>query len=449
MLIKISIENFKSFSNLTEFNMVSSSKIRKQSDHRITVGKTKLLKHAVIYGANAAGKSNLIEFFHFFKYVLEAGLPPQSNKLFCRTNNENANRESTFEIQFSINNEFYAYGFSALLSKRIITSEWLYKLNQNGTSHRIFEREHAHKPQVDLSLDLIDNQRFNTYADDFSENEISLFLTELNRGKRYSQDSKLFVFSKVFSWLKNNIIVYTPSSKIIDLKYYYNADSLSKINDLIRTFDTGISDIRIDSISIEEMQKKIPAPIVDDIFKELTTTITQSGNTKASISIRVEDYFFNVSINEKQEYQITTLILHHGSSPYDFTFDEESDGSRRLFDLIDMLLVQGEDIVFAIDELERSLHPMLTLHFLELFTKVHKNQQIQLIFTTHEASIMDQTYFRRDEFWLVERNNKNESIVYPLDRFKERYDKDISKAYLEGRYGAVPMFSKYIISEVE
>ncbi len=102
-----------------------------------------------------------------------------------------------------------------------------------------------------------------------------------------------------------------------------------------------------------------------------------------------------------------------------------------------------EDVVYIVDELERSLHPKLTERFLELFSERHKEHKIQLIFTTHEASIMDQQLFRRDEIWFVERNEENNSRIYSLDRFKERYDKKLSKAYLEGRYGAIPVFKRF------
>ena len=132
---------------------------------------------------------------------------------------------------------------------------------------------------------------------------------------------------------------------------------------------------------------------------------------------------------------------------YDFGFEDESDGTRRLFDLLDMLLTETEDVVFVVDELERSLHPKLTQHFLELFSDVHKDRRVQLLFTTHESSIMDQELFRRDEIWFVERSGDNNSTLYSLDRFKERYDKVLSKAYLEGRYGAIPVFSKFRFRE--
>ena len=112
-------------------------------------------------------------------------------------------------------------------------------------------------------------------------------------------------------------------------------------------------------------------------------------------------------------------------------------------DLLDILLSKNENAIYVVDELERSLHPKLTFHFIELFQKLNTKKNVQLIFTTHEPSIMDYSLFRRDEIWFVERNNSNSSKLYSLDMFKERYDKKLSKAYLEGRYGAIPIFQSF------
>ena len=107
-----------------------------------------------------------------------------------------------------------------------------------------------------------------------------------------------------------------------------------------------------------------------------------------------------------------------------------------------MLMSKEDDVLYVVDELERSLHPKLTEHFLKLFMKAHENDKVQLIFTTHEDTIMDQEIFRRDEIWFVERDKDNTGNIYSLDRFKERYDKKLSKAYLDGRYGAIPVFNQ-------
>ncbi|XCP85727.1 AAA family ATPase [Roseburia hominis] len=446
MLTKIVVENFKSFDKQTELTMVSSSKIRAKSDHRVKIGSnTRLLKHAAIYGANASGKSNLVDFFRFFKSTLEEGLPVWGAKYFCRNDKENEKRDSIFEIQMEIDGKFYAYGFSATLADCRMTGEWLYELYQNGGSKCIFEREERAKPLLDSSITLSKEEynRFETYASDFEDNIAGLFLAEMNHGKKILENSNLQVFKKVFNWLKSHIVIITPNSRVTDFKYYYENDSLTLINDLISTFDTGVSNVRIEEIDLNDLSKMLPRPILDDIMENVKKNLTETGQKSFHVSGRSDTTFFNIESNGNGEPKITTIKLRHGKSLYDFDFEDESEGTRRLFDLMDMLLVKEDDVVYIVDELERSLHPKLTERFLKLFSERHKDHGVQLIFTTHEASIMDQELFRRDEIWFIERSEENNSKIYSLDRFKERYDKKLSKAYLEGRYGAIPVFSRF------
>ena len=348
MLVKVSVENFKSFDKAAELTMISSNKIRTNANHRLKIKSTQLLKYAVVYGANASGKTNLALFFKFFKDSVCNGIPIEATQMFCKNRQENKERESSFEIQITVGDKFYAYGFSAVLSRRKVTGEWLYELYQNGSAKCLFEREGSKRPVLNdgITLTNTEKNKFETYADDFEGNETSLFLT----------------------------------------------------------------------------------------FR---------------MTMRSKETFFNIEVEGHSEPKVTTIRLHHNKSFYEFGFDEESDGTRRLFDLMDMLLNKREDVLYVVDELERSLHPKLTERFLQLFMQLHDEQRMQLLFTTHESSIMDQAIFRRDEIWFVERNAENASSIYSLDRFKERYDKVLSKAYLEGRYGAIPVFSTFDFREEE
>lgn len=450
MLIKVTVENFKSFSEPTEMTMISSTKIQKGTDHRVKIKSTNILKYAVIYGANAAGKSNLIDFFWFLKSTLNDTIPMVATKWFCKCKEENINKNSSFEIQFTIGDKFYAYGFTALLNQRRITSEWLYELYQNGNAKCLFERNEEEKfPHLgeDVKLNKIDEAKFKTYTDDFDGNESILFLTEMNRNKKYSEDSKLVFFKEVYSWLSQNIIIVKPNTSFDNFQYYSDETSLELINKLIKTFDTGIDKVRVEKTDFEEFRKALPAKVFDLVMKDIRNKMAhKSLYSSARMTMRTDKSFFTVTLDDDEPI-VSTLKLYHGKSFYDFNFDEESDGTRRIFDLLDMLLNKNDDIIYVVDELERSLHPKLTEHFLELFMNFHKGHKTQLLFTTHEASIMEQKLFRRDEIWFVERDGNNTSNVYSLDKFKERYDKTLSKAYLEGRYGAIPVFSNFDLTE--
>lgn len=124
MLLRVSVENYKSFDQREELSLISSSKIQANKNHRVKIKQTNILKNSVIYGANASGKSNLVKVFSFIKTVLMEGLPVSSMNDFCRNKEENRDRESIFELQFTVDDKFYAYGFSVVLSER--------KLQKNG-----------------------------------------------------------------------------------------------------------------------------------------------------------------------------------------------------------------------------------------------------------------------------------------------------------------------------
>ncbi len=448
MLIKISVENFKSFDYREELSMISSSKIRAMATHRMQIKQTKILKNAAIYGANASGKSNLVLAFAFIKSTLKNGVPLECVNDFCRNKATNKNRESVFELQFTVGNTFYAYGFSVVLSERRITNEWLFELLQDGNAKELFiRRDNELKIGENVKLSDEEKARFNVYSADFVGQNDRLFLSEMNRVKKYDENSKLKFFSESFSWIMNNIILINPNISLANTESYYHDESLENITKLIRNFDTGITDIKTKKISIDEMGKIVPLPIMQDIFGKIKSEVQNLDNRGIQLTCRIADGFFNIRVDKNSEPEITTLVLKHGKSAFDFDFSDESDGTKRLFDLIDMILTYRPDSLFVVDELERSLHPKLTEHFLKTFMKAHENAKMQLVFTTHEDTIMDQTLFRRDEIWFIERDDHNSSHIYSLDRFKERYDKKLKEAYLEGRYGAIPIFKQFSFSE--
>ncbi len=364
--------------------------------------------------------------------------------MFCKNQEENIKKTSTFEVQIMKNKRFYAYGFELLLSSKKIVSEWIYELFPTGEAKRLFEHIVGTEGIIDegVKLSKEDKLKFKTYADDLKDNDSVLFIYEMNRNKRFDNDSKLVFFKDIYEWFNSDLNILKPNMPITNFEYYYDLESLNYINKIIKTFDTGISEVNIKEISLDELSNRLPKEIFMDIISKMKNSMI-NNHKEVKLSMRSNFEFFNISIKEGEEPVVTTITLKHANSFYDFRFDEESDGTRRLFDLLDILLSKNENAIYVVDELERSLHPKLTFHFIELFQKLNTKKNVQLIFTTHEPSIMDYSLFRRDEIWFVERNNSNSSKLYSLDMFKERYDKKLSKAYLEGRYGAIPIFQSF------
>lgn len=414
--------------------------------------KVSLLRSATIYGANASGKSNLIEAMKFAKYVITNRVPQQASKMYCRVAPDGQDKDSTFEFEILKNNIFYAYGFSINLFDRVIKSEWLYELVPGkDMQHMLFERETELK-RIELGdrveLDEIDRMKFKTYTLDFEDNNSGLFLKEMNRNKKIKSGSSLAFFKDVFEWFEEDLVTISADQIITDFEYFYGDDGNQRINQIIDLFDTGISKVKIEEISLPDLKSKLPGKLLEEVISAFTKKSEDPDHENVRMSIRTKNAFYNIKGVSGEEPIITTIMLEHGvQSLSDFEFDEESDGTRRLFDLMDILISNKKNKVYVIDELERSLHPKLTYKFIELFFEVLKNNHTQLIFTTHESTIMDQDLLRRDEIWFVERNKDNISHLYSLDRFKERYDKKLSKNYLDGRYGAIPVLNSFSFSE--
>jgi len=448
MLIRFSVENYKSFNDRQELVMIPAKKHKTNKEHVIALNKVSVLRNATIYGANASGKTNIIDAIRFVKHVVSKNVPMEASKMYCRVFPANQKRESKFELEIYKKGKFYAHGFTLLMSEQIIKSEWLYELLPGKNTHTmLFERE-TYTNRLELGenviLDEIDTMRVKTYKLDFEDNNTSLFISEMNRNKKLNKKSKLNFFRDVFEWFDEDLVTIFPDQPITDFEYFYGDGGSDKINEIIELFDTGISKIKIEEISVSDLKNKILAMIAEEILQSFKNELENSAdNLTARMSLRTNNAFYNIKGNKGEDPVITTIMLEHGNEFSDFEFSEESDGTRRLFDLLDILISNEKNKIYVIDELERSLHPKLTYKFLELFFERLKENNTQLIFTTHESTIIDQELLRRDEIWFVERSKDNVSHLYSLDRFKDRYDKKLSKAYLEGRYGAVPVLKKF------
>ena len=456
MIIKVSVENFKSFDEVSELNMIASNKIRMHQNHFNQIGNVSVLKNSVIYGANASGKSNLVDVFRFIQRTVIEGLPVNSSKDFCRNKATNESRISQFEIQFSKNGRVYAFGFSAHLASHVIDKEWLYLLKDESISSpmpiMLYEVESDRFPEIGDTSTFNEDElnRFKVYASDYSGNDQILFLTEMNRGKRYPSDSKLSFFEDVFRYIAESIVVLDPHTTYFDSEQFSDSTFFKQLSLMMKSFDTGIDSLTInDNVSLDELSRTTPPDMLKNLLMILKNQLLASQKSSIQVMWKVPDQLIIIKLSTDQDPVISTISIRHTSSSYDFEYKDESDGTKRLFDLIPLILTKRDEVIFVVDELERSLHPKLTEQFIKLFMASHENDNAQLVFSTHEDAILSQDLFRRDEIWFIERDNTGSSIVYSLDKFKERYDKKIGKAYLEGRYGAIPVFSSFDFDKEE
>lgn len=453
MLERFTVGNFCSFDKNQTLSLIAGS-IQNNKERLFQAKDFKILKFASIFGANAAGKSNFINAMDFASHAIILGMDVpffENNKeSYFRLNPLNKDKPSYFEFEIFIDGNTYAYGFEMLIYQKKITEEWLIKLTKDKdeqifTRNAITGQSYFNKEYVPDDL----SSRIDIYIQDFKKVTNKLFLSDLvtNKEELYKGKSKLKILKDIFKWLMVLNISY-PNTSISG----YDCFSEKNINELlkaIKSFKTGISNIKTNVISKESALDKLDSDFRKKIDEAILRTCppgcSKENKNCEECGFRMNSNGRLIFVTFKDRTPVFTEITfeHFGVEGVEFSLRDESDGTQRLLDLLSVLFTQKENSVFVIDEIDRSLHPQLTLHFVETFLKIAETKNIQLIITTHESHLLNLELLRQDEIFFVEASPSGESVIYPFDRFKERFDKKIEKAYLDGRYGAVPLFDTF------
>ncbi len=451
MLIRFNIKNFLSFSEREdgkseEFSMIAG-KVRNKKEHIYSDDKIKLLKFAAVYGANASGKSNLVKALEFMKQVVLFGLPEGYTDKYCKVIGENKEKESYFELELMLENKYYAYGFEVILNKGKIVSEWLIELTSDNREKVIFTRDimngtYEFGGQVNVKGLA---EKLDVYAEDIQEDTSALLLSVMNQNKKtlYQQFAQEAVFQNVYMWMQNSLDINYPDGPISDYSYLAETENVEEICRIIAAFGTGITDFQMVEVPVEKVLGYLPKRVQEDLLAGIEKKVTDMKNEETDglgIIMRSNRDFFILRIDKEENVICKTIKFSHGKKNILFDLSEESDGTVRVLDLLEVLL-SGEGKTYVIDELDRCLHPSLTYKFVDTFLKLAEQKHIQLIVTTHESRLMDFDLLRRDEIWFVNKRKSGESDIYSLEEYNARFDQKIDKAYLEGRYGGVPVFS--------
>lgn len=439
MLIRFNVENFLSFNDEAEFSLIAN-KERRLPLHIVKGDGVNILKSSVIYGANASGKTNLVKAIEFSQKVIVKGIEKLNPVNYhFRLKKDNLNKPTIFNFEIKAGNKYYSYGFAAQLNELKIIEEWLYEIG-NRKEKKIFERfvndDGKHEIQIGIQLSAKAKIRFDVYKEDFQNSDTLLFLTEMNR-KSIDDFPEVVGFIDVFKWFDKKLTVLKPDSKFAGLNFIGDDNEMSKtFNSFLNVFQTGINSVTTEEIDLDSF----------DIPKKIKEDLTKNIEKAKAIIFEINGITYSLKKNENNEYKIKKIGLEHLSEDGNlivFDIEDESDGTQRLFDFIPAIHeLSKSDSVFIIDELDRSLHSKLTFGIFELFLMLTQNNESQLIVTTHEALLLDLELLRRDEIWFVEKEN-NQSRLYSLDEFKVRNDKVVSKDYLLGRYGAIPIFKSF------
>jgi AAA15 family ATPase/GTPase len=400
MLIQFNFENFKSFFHEASLDMTATS-LKEHPYNLIEIENTKskedYIKVAAIYGANASGKSSVIDAFEFmqvfvrnsFKMASALKLIPFKSFAFS-----DEKKDSTFEVFFRTNNNEYQYGFK--INKRRVVEEWLYKrdFRSKYKFRTIFERhgEDFSIPDLKSAENFTDMVEGNT-----------LFLSILS-------NAKIPVVKEVFDWFTETTII-----------------------------DFG-------DASFEHMLTwTLPQDIEEPAF---LLEIVQFLN---AIGAPIDDFAFEKFIEDDMERYKLFSIYHHNGQKVRLPFYEESSGTIKMFTLfLHMKTVLLNGAVIFIDELDAKLHPLLLRYVITMFHDEKTNpNNAQLIYTTHDNYTLTKDVFRRDQIWFVEKQSDLTAELYSLAEYKLDDDKKVrndasyNKDYLLGKYGGVPVLKEF------
>ena len=437
MLLSFSIENWMSFRDRVTFSMVAS----RERQHGLRVPKlgkyqTKVLPIAAIYGGNASGKTNFFQALNFAKQlVITITQPGHSIRVKpFKLDAQSTDRPSSFTFELLIDECIYELHFA--VTREAVLEEKLTKIT--STKEDVLYNRRDGQPHFNDKLAKDDALKFAFRG----TRDNQLFLTN-------SVSQKLDHFLPIYNWFKDTLRLIAANSMIGDFGHLFDKSRnlYAKMKKLLPQLDTGISRLAAEAISFKKIFDN------DGISEQGKARITEDiqGTLAEGESCR----YYNRSrqpfivTRKKGELIASKLVTYHHShvdnKDIPFHMQQESDGTRRLIDLLPTFLTlctQDTPSVLVIDEIDRSLHTLLTRTLLESYLDdCSPTTRTQLLLTTHDVLLMDQQLLRRDEMWVAERDSEGASKLLSFSEYKDaRYDKDIRKSYLQGRLGGIPEF---------
>ena len=446
MLTEFKVSNFLSFDDEQIFSM-EAGKVRSNIDRVYTDNGFKLLKFMAVYGANASGKSNLVEAMGFAQAVILRDIPNGSINSYCRISESNMRKPSHFEFSIKIGDVKYVYGFNLLINSGQFVSEYLRQHKYGSTYKTVFSRN-IEKGLYEVDSYFKDpaiNERLRIYADDVRNDGSILFLRLMNQNKAalYENDSPIRIYKQVFNWFRYKLSVNYPDRPVTGFSYLMDSENVDQIGKLLSDFGTGVSEFVIADIPQEKVTSNIPKDlfqeILDDLGEQKKRYEEKNVNQTPAVVLRSnEDNMMFIIEMDNDGVRCKTIELRHERTSAVFSLSEESDGTIRLLDLIEVLLSKDNEKVYVIDEINRRFHPLLTCKFVEEYLRLASSRNIQLSVTTHESKLMDFDLLRKDEIGFVDKDESGRSTVFSLDSFSERFDKKVCKYYFEGKYKALP-----------
>lgn len=439
MIISFSVANFRSFAGEETLNLIASKAHPDRLDQHsapIPFSEERVLRTGVLYGANGAGKSNLFLALDYMKRMAlrprgkDAGTGRDAFKFGHEKDNP-----TVFDLQFLEKDNVYRYGFT--VDDDQVNEEWLVKVKGNNEKE-IFERKTTEQGEVIIEIKRktgVSNKLKALATVGGPKNQTFLSTIRANlQPKDCNED-----LTAVISWLSGKLSLIKPDEPIapIGALLTSSSDFLEFAGEFLKTSSTGVDHLKATTRELTEEEAKTMLPPGFDF------TIFEQFDHPNAIAISISDGMELKIIKDKGlHFHLVSIKSAHEHTPGDviqLDLSEESDGTRRLLELIPALhKLKQENGVFIIDEIDRSMHPMLVMKILEFFLRSCGGGHRQIIITTHESNLLNLDLLRRDEIWFAEKDHQGATRLYSLADFKVRKDLQIQKHYLQGRFGAIP-----------
>ena len=436
MLARFVVKNLFSFKEQAEFNLFPG-KASRLGHHKAERKGVEVLKLSALYGANGSGKSNLIKSISLLKELVVSGrIPNALNQQKFKLDPDSQSQSSDLGIEFFYNSHFYYYSVSVL--DNVIVDEYFCESSVDEDKMIFHRKTENGKNSIQFFKEFEENQENalmgKVIEQDFLKANEPLF----SLLSRISNDAFIDI-KYTFAWFRDSLQIIFPHTSV---RYFaqqldVNDEFKQFANDIMCSFHAGIANLGVEKKSIEEFlgndsQKQLEK-IVDELQTDPEKILSLSSGSAGAEDVSV--------VNEQGKIFAKRLYFEHLNKNGDkipFHISEESDGTRRLLEYIPVLkLIIGYPVTFVIDEIERSLHPLIIKGILTKFS-MDQETKGQLIFSTHESNLLDQDIFRTDEIWFAQKDNIGATKLYSLSDYKEHNTIDIRKGYLNGRYGAVP-----------
>ncbi|MGD0230541.1 MAG: ATP-binding protein [Syntrophorhabdales bacterium] len=417
MLIEFSVTNYRSIRETQTLSMAASRYYKGLEESNCfdpnVSGVPNLLRTAVIYGPNAGGKSNTMkamQFMQAFVLVSHSYQEGQSiNVSPFALSAETRTRPSEFELSFLRDGVRYQYGFAVTPVR--VTKEWLLAYPE-GKAQRWFERasdEKSDKENWYFGSKFVGRKQLWQEA----TRKNALFLStaiQLNNEQ----------LKPVFSWFQDTLDMILPKAAInlkFSLELCESEAGKARVMEFLESADLTISGIDVKKVRIPFSQSDLPLDMPPDMRDRIA--------------------------HELQEKEVPLVFFQHpddSGNLIPISFSDESDGTQKLFAFAGPCLdVFEKGRILFVDEMDTSLHPLLVRFLVENFHSTEANRNnAQLVFTTHDTSILDMDLFRRDQIWFVDKDRSSATKLYPLSDFSPRKGEAVEKWYLKGRYGALP-----------